>query len=397
MTKAKTLRLLTGCLVLTLVVAVASGFRGSRGLASGTITVGYGNNLTGFLALHDHLISDGAKLAVEQINAKGGIGGKVKINLFILDVKSDPATAVEVANDLIAKKVTALVLPCNTDYQVAMASVAQRAKQFTLSPCNADPTAWKKFPVYWPVGMAGNAQGAALASYARARGYKKAYVLDSNFLYIHLMAKYFEKAAPSRGIKITGTDNIQFGASGFPSDYSAQVTKIQNASPKPDVIMTGLFTPYVDTLIKQLRAAGVSTPVIGTDRMDTGLMLKAGGTAVEGTAFTTFGYPTPGSAAARFYAAYGKRFGTRPDGSFAALGYEAIKVLEAAVLKADSTSPAAIQKALAGGLVVNGALGAIRYLGKGEHNPIDSVALDIVKGGKFVLLGKGVPTSVPAP
>jgi hypothetical protein len=86
---------------LALVIVVATGFgSGNREarLASGTISVGFGNNLTGFLAVHDHLISQGAQLAVQQINAKGGIGGKVKIKLKLKDVKSDPATAVEVAN-----------------------------------------------------------------------------------------------------------------------------------------------------------------------------------------------------------------------------------------------------------------------------------------------------------
>ena len=160
-------------------VAVATGSTSRTDLGKGTIKVGYGNNLTGFLAVHDKLISNGAKLAVEQINGKGGIGGKVKIALTLEDVKSDPAVSVQVANDLIGKHVGVLVLPCNTDFQVAMANVAQRKKQLTLSPCNGDPTVAKKFPVYWPVGMAGNAQMAQLASYAKLRKYKRVYVLDS--------------------------------------------------------------------------------------------------------------------------------------------------------------------------------------------------------------------------
>ena len=99
--------------VAALAVAVATGFtsgRTSTGLAKGTIKVGYGNNLTGFLAVHDKLISNGAKLAVEQINGKGGIGGKVKIALTLEDVKSDPAVSVQVANDLIGKHVGVLVV-----------------------------------------------------------------------------------------------------------------------------------------------------------------------------------------------------------------------------------------------------------------------------------------------
>jgi branched-chain amino acid transport system substrate-binding protein len=390
--------------VAALAVAVATGFtsgRTSTGLAKGTIKVGYGNNLTGFLAVHDKLISNGAKLAVEQINRKGGIGGKVKIALTLEDVKSDPAVSVQVANDLIGKHVGVLVLPCNTDFQVAMASVAQRKKQFTLSPCNADPTVPKKFSVYWPVGMAGNAQMAQLANYAKLRKYKRVYVLDSpSFMYVQLMAKYFKKAAPSRGISIVGTDHIPFGATGFagsPEGYAAIVTKIKNLSPKPNAIMTGLFSPFVDFLARQLRSQGVNIPVIGSDGMDTGVNLQVGGSAVNGYGFSTFGSPDKGTATARFYAQFRKRFGASPDGTYPALGYDTIKVLEAAVLKAGSTDPKKIQAVLSAGMTVNGALGPVKYLGHGQHNPRNVVVVDQIKGGKFVKVLKSVPTKVPAP
>ena len=290
-------RRITGATVtaalLALVVFAAAGF-GSTGpqstaLKKGTISVGYGNNLTGFLAAHDVLISNGAKLAVEQINKHGGIGGKVKIVLQLRDVKSRPDTSVQVARDLMKAKVNVLVLPCNTDFQVAMAAVANPKGQFMLSPCNGDPTVARKYGNYWPVGMAGNAQLAQLANYAKLKKYKKVYVLDApQMLYVHLMARYFKKAAPSRGIQIVGGDDIPFGATGFPQDYSAIATKIKNNSGGAQAIMTGLFSPFVDFLARDLRRAGVDLPVIGTDGMDTQLNLTTGKDAVNGYGFTTF-------------------------------------------------------------------------------------------------------------
>ncbi len=393
---SRTIKALAAAAALALVVLVASGFRGGgdRTQLSGTITVGYGNNLTGFLAVHDHLISQGAQLAVRQINLTGGIGGRVKIKLHLKDVKSDPATSVEVANEIIGEHDAVMILPCNTDFQVAMAAVAKAHNEFTLSPCNADPTAWHKFPIYWPVGVAGNAQMAQLASYAQSAGLTKIYVLDSNpFLYIHLMAKYFKKAAPVFGLHIVGSTSIPFGATGFPSDFSAFVDKIKKA--KPQAVMTGLFTPYVDTLTKQLRSAGVKVPVLGSDGMDTGLDLTAGGTAVNGNVFTTFGFPSPGSTTAKFYSDFAAYYHKRPDGSYAALGYETIKVLEAAVLRANSTDPKKIQAVLSAGMTVNGALGAITYPGHGEHNPTNNVAVVKIQNRKFVLVKLGVPTRVP--
>jgi branched-chain amino acid transport system substrate-binding protein len=386
--------------VAVVVALVATGFASgpsSHRLNKGTIVIGYGNNLTGFLAVHDKLISNGAKLAVDQINAKGGIGGKVKIKLILLDTKSDPTVSVEVARELIQKKVQVMALPCNTDYQVAMAAVAVRANQLTVSPCNADPTVGLHNTVYWPVGAAGNAQMAQLANYAKKAKYKRVYVLDSNFLYIHLMAKYFQKAAPSRGISIVGKDSIPFGSTGFPNDYAAIVQKIKQVSPAPQAVMTGLFTPYVDTLVKQMRAAGLKMPILGSDGMDTALDLTAGGKAIWGSAFSTFGYPTKGSPTAKFYAQFRKRFGASPDGSYPALGYDTIKAIEAAVLKGGSFDPANIKAAFAGGLTVHGALGITKFLGNNKHNPVNTVAVTKIVNGKFVQVIKGIPANVPAP
>ena len=345
----------------------------------------------------DKLISNGAKLAVAQINAKGGIGGKVKIKMNLQDTKSDPSASVQVANYFIHKHVNVMVLPCNTDYQVAMAAVAHRAHQLMLSPCNGDPTVGNRTPEYWALGMGGNAQMAQLANYARLRKLKRVYVLDSNFLYLHLMAKYFKKAAPSRGISIIGTDNIPFGATGFPSDFAAQVQKIKNVHPAPQAIMTGLFSPFVDTFAKQLRAAGLKMPIIGSDGMDTTLNLTAGGSAVNGNGFTTFGYPNKGSATARFYAQFKRKFGASPDGSYPALGYDAIKTIEAAVLKAQSTKPSKLAAAFRSGLTIRGALGVSRFLGHNNHNAVAPVAVDQIRNGKFVLVMKSVPKNVPRP
>src|SRR3989440_9221226 len=209
-----------------------------------------------------------------------------------------------------------------------MAPVAQGKKQSTLSPCSGAPTVPKKFPVYWPVGMAGNAQMAQLANYAKLRKYKRVYVLDSTFLYVHLMAKYFKKAAPSRGISITGTDSIPFGATGFagsPEGYAAIVAKIKNLPTKPQAIMTGLFSPFVDFLARELKAQGVKIPIIGSDGMDTAVDLQVGGSAVNGYGFSTVGYPGKGSPTSRFYSQVRERVGAPPDGTHPALRYDTLQ------------------------------------------------------------------------
>src|SRR3989442_12928080 len=102
--RSQAVKALAAIAALALVVLVASGFRGGADRATlpkGTISVGFGNNLTGFLAVHDHLISQGAQLAIRQINLGGGVGGPRQIALPPKAGKNDPATSGAVAKETI--------------------------------------------------------------------------------------------------------------------------------------------------------------------------------------------------------------------------------------------------------------------------------------------------------
>jgi branched-chain amino acid transport system substrate-binding protein len=365
------------------------------GLEGASVKVGYVASLSGFLAPFDTLVTNGAKLAVEEINADGGVAGRVRLELQLYDNKSDPAVTTTVTQALIDDGADVLLPPCNADFQVAVASVADREGTPVFSPCNADPTITRRFPIYTPAGMGGNRQAAAMADYVASAGLSRAYVLDApDFLFVKLISRYFRAAAEARDIAIVGTDVFKVGD----TDFASQVTRIKNASPQPDVIVTGAFSPDIAIFAKQLRAAGVDIPIVGTDGADTGLTLKTGGAAVDGLTFTTFGFPSPGSPTADFYDAYEARFRDRPDGSYAALGYNAIKVLAAAIERAGSVDAEAIQTAIDEGMTVDdSATGSIVYPGGGERNPIVSVAVVQVRDRRLALLETLEPDDVPAP
>src|SRR5262245_24956666 len=78
------------------------------GLQPGTLTIGYDGSLTGVYASYDEPVRNAVKLAVDEINAKGGIGGKVKINIVVKDNKTDLPTTVTVAQELADQKVNVL-------------------------------------------------------------------------------------------------------------------------------------------------------------------------------------------------------------------------------------------------------------------------------------------------
>jgi branched-chain amino acid transport system substrate-binding protein len=364
----------------------------SSGLGT-SLHVGFDAALSGFLAPFDSLVTNGAQIAVQQINAAGGINGKTKINLDIRDQHSDAATVVTVAHDLIDSGAKILLPGCNLDFQVAVASIAQQQHVPVFSPCNAAPTVTDEFSVYNPVGVGGNRQVAALLTYVSSKGYKTIWVLNSNGNgYVKTITKYILSTAPLYNMKVIGQD--QYTVSG--TDFSSNVAKIQAANPKPDAIVTGAFAPDISVFVKQLRAAGVNTPVFGTDGVDTPVAITAGGNAVNGLTFTTFAFPQPGSATAKLYAEYEAKYHSKADSAYVTLGYNAIKVLTAAVGKANSTDPGAIRKALAG-LNVSTPAGDIKYPTSGAPNPTVPVSVVTVQGGKFKLVKQINPTKVAAP
>ena len=107
------------------------------------------------------------------------------------------------------------------------------------------------------------------------------------------------------------------------------MTKIQNASPKPDMIYTPMFMPDTPVFLKQLKAAGVDIPVVTSDGNDTPDILTAGPEALDGMILTTFAYPEPGTALADFYASYKAKTGKEPETVIVANGYDLIQVLKA--------------------------------------------------------------------
>lgn len=367
----------------------------AAGLTTGTtLSIGDVTALTGYVAAYNQPLRNGIQLAVDDINANGGVAGKVKLSVSESDTKSDPAQAGAAAQELLSGGAQVLVSVCDTDSQVAIASVAESAKILYLSPCNADPTIPQKFSTYWPVGMGATAQTAQIARVAADQGARTAYILnDPGILYITQITKYFKAAAEKRGLEVLGTDTFSTGA----TDFSAQINKLRALATKPDVIVTAMLTPDVATFIRQLRAAGLDIPVIGSDGGDSATTLKVGGNDINGAIWTTFGYPSEGSATAKFYAEYKNKYGSEPDGSFAALGYATIQVLAAAIEKADATDGNAIAAVLANGITVSTALGDVTYPGNDQRLPNTSVAAIKAENGSFRLVVNDVPDLIPEP
>ena len=140
-------------------------------------------------------------MAVDEINAKGGLGGKYMITLDINDTRSDTAATVQAAQELVAAGVKVLITPCDADPSIAAGQISQAAQIPTLTFCGTTPTISDAVGDYmFGTYPADNAQGAILADYAISTGYKTAYILTSpDTAYTLRLPEYFAQVFTAKG------------------------------------------------------------------------------------------------------------------------------------------------------------------------------------------------------
>lgn len=362
--------------------------------AAETLTIGVATAQTGGLAPYDGPVIEGLHLAVNEINDAGGIGGKIMIELIEKDVRSDAAQTSIAVQELIDDGVNVLVTPCDADPSFAAAALAGDAKIPAFSTCASSPTLPLMGGDYMFANFPGdNVQATVSAEWAQQQGYKVAYILYSPDSQYTTLPLYFGDVFKALGLTLAGEGIYSLGQ----QDFSAEVTKIKNLSPTPDVIMTSAYEPDFPAFIRQLRAAGVMTQVIGSDGIDSPTTFSLGA-AAEGVVFSTAGHATPGSELEKFNAKYKMVYGAESETVFNAVGYDLIKVIEAGVMAAGSTDSVAIRNAVADLENVQGATSLITYKGT-SGMPVRQVSLIRVKNGERELVGQPAPTAslVPAP
>lgn len=359
------------------------------------LTIGLATAQTGGLAPYDQPTLAGFQMRVDEINAAGGIAGKYPIKLIAKDTRSNSAQTALVAQELVDAGVQIVITPCDADPSIAAGMITQGAGIPAFSFCASTPTLPLAVGDYmfsnYP---ADNVQATMLANYALEQGYKSAYILTSpDTAYTLKLPEYFGQVFTTKGGTLLGEGSFAMGQ----QDFSAEVTKIAAMDPRPDVIMTAAYEPDFPAFIRQLRGAGVTTPVLGSDGIDSPTTF-AMGDLVEGVVFSTAGFATEGSPLAAFNAKYKEKTGEEPNTVYIANGYDLGTVIEAAVTKADSLDPKAIRDAIASLEDVEGVTGKITYAGTAGM-PLRSVALVRVVGGNRELVTQGVPdlADIPAP
>ncbi len=362
----------------------------SAAASSDPLVIGFAAGLTGMGG--DNFTLQGVEYEVDKLNAAGGAAGH-PITLITKDMKSEPALAGTVTQELLDKGAQVIIGPAFPSLGASVIQTAGNAGVTVISALSTQPeyTVVGGMPAYLAA-FGDNTQAAAAAEYALKQGYKTAFTLVSPDLsYTSATPEWFIEALQNGGGSQVGTANFSLGQ----TDFGPQVTQISNMSPQPDVIYTAAFGAEVLTFLRQLREANVDVPVIGADGNDTQVTITAGGKAAEGLVFTTHGYASPGSPYSDLIEGLTKKLGKPPETpGFSALGATAVDIIAAAVAKAGSTDPEAIGKAFAQLENVATPTGSVTYVGTGGV-PIKAVALVKVENGEFVLADTITPSWVP--
>lgn len=368
-----------------------------RASAAETIKIGAPFNLTGNQASTDQPCQNGAKLKAKEINAGGGVLGR-QIELATYDCKSDPTVAATVASQLINQdKIVAGACFTDSDYVLAAGPIFQKAGVALVTPGATSPKLPEQIGNTTFLACFGdNVQAAAGAEFVLGKlKAKNVYLLrDNSSEYTTLLAKYFEAALTHGGGKIVLRDDYKTGDRSF----TAQITKLKAFTPKPEALFISAQPDDVGLVVKQMRQAGVTLPIVGGDGYDLPLLVKVGGKGATNVFFTTHAYMAEDSipAVKQFFAGYSKEYNTVPENAFAALGYDTVGLIADAVTRAKSVEPDKIREALAVTKDYPGVTGGISYR-PGIRVPDKTVTIISVTGGKLALGGQVTPAWIAEP
>ncbi len=359
----------------------------------GELIVGGLFNLEGSQGELDIPSSKGAQLAVDKVNAGGGVLGR-QIQLVVEDGRGRPKVLARATRKILKKypSVAAFVGLSDTDMVLGAAPVAAASGRLFLTSGATSPKLPSEVPQYLYLACFGdNVQAAAAAEFAFEKlGANTAAVLyDSTDSYTNLLQGYFRARFVELGGEVVSAEAYE------PADLSGPISRLQQA----DVVFLAAHTPNDAVEASgMLRDAGFLVPIVGGDGFDDE-QEWADETALNGVYFTTHAYlgaDATDPQVTSFRAAYAAAYPGETATAFSALGYDTMNLIAEAIRRARSAKPADVLAGLAGIQNFEGVTGTISYP-DGTRIPLKSVSIVEIDGGAYRLAAEWTPTSVPAP
>lgn len=363
-----------------------------------TIKIGAAMCLTGIQAPLDAPALEGAQLAVDELNAKGGILGK-KVSIQNIDGKSDAVTVGDAAKQLISDGAVAMMTPSDFDFGGPAAREAQNNGLVGISPCASSPLFGSKAlgDKQFTLSMWNTTMGATMADKAIDEGYKSCYIVTDTFIdYTKSLSKYFGESFTDQGGKVLREDKFEQGK----LDPAVFLARYKSFAEKPDFIYVSSYMPDLGTLIRAFREAGIDVPIYGGDAYDDPALAQAlGKDYANNIMFATHSFLSDKAVAgySDFAAAYKKKFNKDLDAPWAMAGYDAIMVLAQSMEKAGSTEGAAVAKAMEEGTFTC-LTGKLDWSdAAGGHEPNKAACIVELKDATPTFVTWATPRKIPAP
>jgi branched-chain amino acid transport system substrate-binding protein len=353
---------------------------GTGAAASGEILVGEYGSLTGAQATFGTSTHNGITLAMEEINAAGGVNGR-KIKVVTEDDQSQQSEAANVVSKLISQSnVSAVLGEVASSSSMAAAPICQSNKVPMITPSSTNEAVTKRGDYIFRMCFIDNYQGPVMANFGlQDLGSKRAAILtDVKNDYSTGLTAVIEQTYASAKQQIVAKQSYSNGD----SDFRSQLTTIRAAN--PDVIFVPGYYTDVGQIASQARDLGIKAPLIGGDGWESPKLLEIGGKALDGSFYANHYFADdPAPIVHDFVVKYTKRFGAKPD-ALAALGYDAARVLVDSMKRAKSLNGPDLRDAIAATKEFQGVTGTIT-LGP-DRNPIDKkIVIEEVKNGQLTL------------
>jgi branched-chain amino acid transport system substrate-binding protein len=322
--------------ILALGTAVALGTLACGGAQSADVKLGAILSLQGAGAPYGTSIQRGVELAVEEINAAGGVVvyevGQKPITLLVRDAQSSPATGVQVAQELLEAGVIAAIGADVSDVTLAIAPVFQEAQVILMSPASSTPKLtgagdfiYRNFP-------SDELEALNTADYVfNVVHVQEAAVIAQQSEFGLGQKNSFIQRFRLLGGRALGQESYPPNASA--EDIATHVGRLLEGDP-PAIYIAG-YAEGTAAVARAIRDAGSTAALFGTGAVLASDLIAAGGEAVEGLVFPQASYDPDSNAGPvrAFVTAYEAKYGATPD-VYAAHGYDAVKMIALAISQA---------------------------------------------------------------
>jgi branched-chain amino acid transport system substrate-binding protein len=326
---------------------------------------------------------NGVKLAAAEINADQATEGR-RVELIVEDDLGLAHEAATVVQRLINQKaIHALLGDIISSNALAAAPFAQYAKVPMITSAT-HPAVTEVGNYIFRTGFVDPFQGQALARFATRtlKAKRAACLVDQTSDYSKSLATAFEKQFTSEGGQIVKKQIY----TGGDKDFAAQLVAIKES--RPDVVYVPGYYDEAGLIGAQAKRLGLDTQLLGGDGWDNQILWDLGGSALNGSYIThLYAVDNPEPANKEFVGRYKAHYGVEPD-AYAAVGYDALKLLADAVKRADTTQAPALRKALAGTKNFEGVTGRITM---DENRNASRAVILRLENGKFVYSESAIP------